>query len=207
MINSSGTLYSPEKRRPGARPQSACKLYSPRLIKLIPQTEKPGRAVQLRTTNAPTSAKAEDLIADPSTSQWLRDALRTALSRDPADAANDAEILAAVVVSLCDESLAKQVSAKSRLDTGSTLVMTLDQNRTTIYGTLECVCGHRSVFSGTNAEITNCPKCREFYRVDPSLRLTPIGKDHPPSGAGAVLYSVPSRWEHQQIKNAFEDEQ
>ncbi|MEP1933499.1 MAG: hypothetical protein ABJJ37_19675, partial [Roseibium sp.] len=67
----------------------------------------------MRTTNAPTSAKAEDLIADPSTSQWLRDALRTALSRDPADAANDAEILAAVVVSLCDESLAKQVSAKS----------------------------------------------------------------------------------------------
>lgn len=161
----------------------------------------------MRTSNASTSAKAEDLIADPSTSQWLRDALRTALSRDPVDAANDVEILAAVVVSLCDESLAEQVSAKSRLDTGSTLVMTLDQNRTNIYGTLECVCGHRSVFRGTNAEIINCPKCREFYRVDRSLRLSPIGKEHPDSGAGAVLYSVPGRWEHQQIKDAFEDEQ
>ena len=123
------------------------------------------------------------------------------------DAANDVEILAAVVVSLCDEILAEQTRAESVFDRGSARVMTLDQNRTNIYGTLECVCGHRSVFRGTNAEIINCPKCREFYRVDRSLRLSPIGKEHPASGAGTVLYSVPGGWEHQQIKDAFEDEQ
>tara|TARA_R110002012_G_scaffold133006_3_gene286149 strand:+ start:17517 stop:18137 length:621 start_codon:yes stop_codon:yes gene_type:complete len=202
------TPYAHEKHcRTQPWPLNAFRLYSAEVIKLTPQTDKPGRAVQLRTTNASTSAKAEDLIADPSTSKWLREALRTALSLDPVDAAIDVEILAAVVVSLCDEILAEQTRAESLFDRGSARVMTLDQNRTNIYGTLECVCGHQSVFRGTNAEIINCPKCREFYRVDRLLRLSPIGKEHPASGAGAVLYSVPGGWEHQQIKDAFEDEQ
>lgn len=33
-------------------------------------------------------------LRDPATSDWLRDALRTAMERDPVDAANDAEVLA-----------------------------------------------------------------------------------------------------------------
>jgi hypothetical protein len=32
-------------------------------------------------------------LADPSTSYWLRDALKTAIKRDPVDALNDAEKL------------------------------------------------------------------------------------------------------------------
>jgi len=37
--------------------------------------------------------KILQVLADPSTSYWLRDALKTALSRDPVDALRDAEML------------------------------------------------------------------------------------------------------------------
>lgn len=36
----------------------------------------------------------DDVLRDPAASRWLRDALSTALTRDPVDAANDAEVLA-----------------------------------------------------------------------------------------------------------------
>jgi len=35
----------------------------------------------------------EDILHDPATSLWLKAASRTALDRDPVDAANDAEML------------------------------------------------------------------------------------------------------------------
>jgi hypothetical protein len=35
----------------------------------------------------------EDTLRDPAASLWLKAALRTALERDPVDAANDAEVL------------------------------------------------------------------------------------------------------------------
>jgi hypothetical protein len=35
----------------------------------------------------------EDILHDPAASLWLKAALRTALERDPVDAANDAEVL------------------------------------------------------------------------------------------------------------------
>jgi hypothetical protein len=44
----------------------------------------------------------EDLLGDPSTSLWMRNALITAISRDPVDAANDAELLARVLDHRCD---------------------------------------------------------------------------------------------------------
>lgn len=34
------------------------------------------------------------VLGDPAASDWLRDALRSAMVRDPVDAANDAEVLA-----------------------------------------------------------------------------------------------------------------
>lgn len=34
-----------------------------------------------------------DFLDDPATSDWLRHALRTALDRDPVEAANDADLL------------------------------------------------------------------------------------------------------------------
>jgi hypothetical protein len=37
------------------------------------------------------------LLSDPCVSFWLRDALLSALQRDPVDAANDAEVLFAVL--------------------------------------------------------------------------------------------------------------
>ena len=40
-----------------------------------------------------TVPDAECMIADPTCSRWLKDALRAAIMRDPIDAANDAEIL------------------------------------------------------------------------------------------------------------------
>lgn len=36
----------------------------------------------------------DQVLSDPSTSYWLRDALRAAMVRDPVDAANDAAVLA-----------------------------------------------------------------------------------------------------------------
>ncbi len=35
----------------------------------------------------------EEVLRDPAASLWLKAALRTALERDPVDAANDAEVL------------------------------------------------------------------------------------------------------------------
>jgi hypothetical protein len=37
--------------------------------------------------------KLEEILADPTASNWLKDALRTAVERDPVDAANDARFL------------------------------------------------------------------------------------------------------------------
>ena len=42
---------------------------------------------------APT---AEQLLADPSASDWLRQAVQTGLRRDPVDVAGDAQVLATV---------------------------------------------------------------------------------------------------------------
>jgi hypothetical protein len=43
------------------------------------------------------ATKIATLLADPAASQWLKNALRTALERDAVDAANDAEVLYAVL--------------------------------------------------------------------------------------------------------------
>ena len=43
----------------------------------------------------------EEVLADPAASFWLRAALRSALARDPVDAANDAEVLARLLDRRC----------------------------------------------------------------------------------------------------------
>jgi len=59
------------------------------------------------------SAAADDLpsidavLADPAASYWLKTALRSALGRDPVDAANDSEVLARLLVERCDKILSK----------------------------------------------------------------------------------------------------
>jgi hypothetical protein len=40
-----------------------------------------------------TLPSIKDVLRDPAASSWLKTALRTALERDPVDAANDAEML------------------------------------------------------------------------------------------------------------------
>ena len=49
----------------------------------------------------PTPPQPEDVLGDPAASFWLKGALRSALPRDPVDAANDAEILAWVLNERC----------------------------------------------------------------------------------------------------------
>jgi hypothetical protein len=44
-----------------------------------------------------TEPTAEDVLADASSSRWLKTALRDALERDPADALNDALALAGIL--------------------------------------------------------------------------------------------------------------
>jgi hypothetical protein len=46
------------------------------------------------------------VLADPAATDWLKAALRTALSRDPVDAANDAEVLAQLLDQRCRDILA-----------------------------------------------------------------------------------------------------
>ena len=43
----------------------------------------------------------EEVMRDPAASQWLKNALRSALDRDPVDAANDAEVLARLLDRRC----------------------------------------------------------------------------------------------------------
>ena len=43
----------------------------------------------------------EEVLRDPSASFWLKGALRSALGRDPVDAANDAEVLARLLDRRC----------------------------------------------------------------------------------------------------------
>ena len=43
----------------------------------------------------------EEVLRDPAASFWLKNALRSALARDPVDAANDAEILARLLDRRC----------------------------------------------------------------------------------------------------------
>ncbi len=45
----------------------------------------------------PDVPSAEDILADQSASRWIKDALASALVRDPVDAANDAMILANIL--------------------------------------------------------------------------------------------------------------
>jgi hypothetical protein len=46
----------------------------------------------------PTSdPEGEEILDDPSASDWLKGALRSALERDPVDALNDALVLAATL--------------------------------------------------------------------------------------------------------------
>ena len=49
----------------------------------------------------------EEILADRAASFWLKAALRSALSRDPVDAANDAEILARVLDRRCRSTLGR----------------------------------------------------------------------------------------------------
>jgi hypothetical protein len=49
----------------------------------------------------------EEVLADPAASYWLKTALRSALCRDPVDAANDSEILARLLKERCDRILSE----------------------------------------------------------------------------------------------------
>jgi tRNA isopentenyl-2-thiomethyl-A-37 hydroxylase MiaE len=51
-----------------------------------------------------------EVLADPCSSYWLKDTLRSALKRDIVDAANDAQVLAEVLADRC-ENLTRQMHA------------------------------------------------------------------------------------------------
>jgi hypothetical protein len=60
-----------------------------------------------------TSPTSTQVFEDPSSSFWLKDALRSALRRDPVDAANDSEALARVLNDRCREALKVPTSLDS----------------------------------------------------------------------------------------------
>jgi hypothetical protein len=47
----------------------------------------------------------EEVLRDPAASFWLKAALRSALMRDPVDAANDAAVLARLLAQRCSKIL------------------------------------------------------------------------------------------------------
>ena len=47
----------------------------------------------------------DEVLADPAASLWLKTALRSALNRDPVDAAHDSVILARLLEERCDRIL------------------------------------------------------------------------------------------------------
>ncbi len=49
----------------------------------------------------------DEVLGDPAASYWLKTVLRSALCRDPVDAANDAEMLARLLEDRCDKILPK----------------------------------------------------------------------------------------------------
>jgi hypothetical protein len=51
-------------------------------------------------------SRADACLASAATSSWLKDALRSAVRRDPVDAANDAELLASLLAARCSSHLA-----------------------------------------------------------------------------------------------------
>ena len=49
-----------------------------------------------------TTDEIQKTLANKSTSAWLKQALESALERDPVDAANDAEVLTELLARRCD---------------------------------------------------------------------------------------------------------
>jgi len=52
-------------------------------------------------------SRIDEVFADPAASFWLKMALRSALCRDPVDAAHDSEILARLLEERCDQILSE----------------------------------------------------------------------------------------------------
>ena len=52
-------------------------------------------------------ASIAEALGDPAASYWLKTALRSALCRDPVDAAHDSEMLARLLEDRCDKVLSK----------------------------------------------------------------------------------------------------
>lgn len=78
----------------------------------------------------------ESIIRDPSTSFWMRNALDSALDRDPVDAANDAEVLAQVLKDECDRKLSADMAVLNSSQTGRKCIqcgLSIDQ-----YGLCGC---------------------------------------------------------------------
>ena len=56
-------------------------------------------------TNSSELPEIAAVLRDPAASSWLKTSLCSALSRDPVDAANDAEVLAQLLESRCRDIL------------------------------------------------------------------------------------------------------
>jgi hypothetical protein len=59
----------------------------------------------------PSDDEIRQILSGPGTSHWLKDALTSALDRDPVDAVNDAELLAMVLGHRADHIQAAALAA------------------------------------------------------------------------------------------------
>jgi len=55
----------------------------------------------IEPTNSGEPPEITEVLGDPAASSWLKTCLCSALSRDPVDAANDAEVLAKLLARRC----------------------------------------------------------------------------------------------------------
>ena len=71
-------------------------------------TEGAGQEQEQVTETEITDLEPYRTLDDPAASKWLKDALRSALGRDPVDAANEAEYLAKILAERCSALLQAQ---------------------------------------------------------------------------------------------------
>lgn len=61
-----------------------------------------------------STSQVDSVLSSPSSSAWLTDSLRSALLRDPVDAARDAELLAQVLGARADALLSVSMESKGQ---------------------------------------------------------------------------------------------
>jgi hypothetical protein len=131
-------------------------------------------------SNGPTAGdlpSIDEVLADPAASFWLKTALRSALCRDPVDAAHDSEILARLLEERCDQNPVWE------LTTSVSLILPVFPSRPSRLRALFCLCARCIV--GIVAQSTKSTNLLSFIMCRPQLgQLSWPHNPEPPRSPG-----------------------